>query len=165
MRIPLLLCALAACDSSSPIQADARADAPPDTPPPFTPATCNGQPLTMRPSPMGPVFSFGPVTLNLQGTTLCLALDTRQVYAQTLFEAQTAIEPATSSSFLLAILSDSGALLKQGEETTYGTMPESVAYVGISVEPMQVVQVKLVARAKAAPAETWLRLSLIEQLD
>jgi hypothetical protein len=164
-------CLTAACtpSPSSPAPPDAAVDAGrPDTPTPFTPDTCNGQPLPFTAEP-GTLYYVGPLDVATTETRLCLVLDASAAAWNASFMALTAEEPTRTPSLELALTLPDGTPLATGEEETYGTygstQPGSAVRLTYWVPMMQTQNVELHLRAKETATTTWLDLSLRIPLD
>jgi hypothetical protein len=155
---------LAACDGASDATAvDAALDAAP-----FTPDTCDGMPLELYGNMTDPTTqpTYGPVTLDTTGITICMTLDARNNGNLAHFSATTQYETANASSFELALFDASDASIEMGWDVAIGSSPATTfANLEHSFERGQVYAVKLVARAKAAPAPAQIALRLFCPLE
>ena len=162
--------AFAGCAHDAPdpaVPPDAAADAAVDARPFAPAATCEGSPLALYGMDgSNPATIVGPVTVDTTGTTICLSLDARDNIWIAHFAAGTVYQTAADSSFELALFAADGTQLQTGWDVAFGSSPTTVfANLEYGVTVGQVLDVRLVVRAKAGSATTQVALHLFEPYE
>lgn len=168
-----LVALLAGCDlyvgddgpaASSPDAAVASADAANIAP--ATPGTCRESVRLYGMDDTTGGVTFGPMSLDTTGVTLCLTLDATDNIQVGHFGAGTDREQKATSSYQMTLFDAQDHLLQDGWDVTFGgSPPTSFGNLEYGVTKGTVLEAKIVIRMKAGTGSTNLYMELIEPYE